>query len=399
MAIEIHANNAGLKVEEVKYADLVAEHGEPCISIYTSDCSALNGARHCLPRLMSLLRTADPRLKEVSMTAEEAEGLLTSNWRPIEETEPPFSLAQGLAIFMSRDFFGFCHLPVSVASHVAVGRQFLLRPLLPFIPIEDRFFVLALSQNHVRLFEGSRRGIHERTMHEVPGSLRQDLEGLHFERQYQMHTAASLGTHQKGAVFHGPSISQKDRLIHFFRDVDRGVADSLKGQEKPLIVAAVDYLFPIYKEANTYPYLLDEVIDGSPDLLSPNTLHDAAGKILQGQAAKACTRAFSVYNEHVNTPLTSSNLRDVLAAAERGIVRFLFVPTTGERWGSLVPPATVHLHSKEEPGDVDLLNLAAILTIRHGGHVYVVPAAKLPEGADLAAVFRFGFESHVAGAL
>jgi len=104
-----------------------------------------------------------------------------------------------------------------------------------------------------------------------------------------------------------------------------------------------------------------------------------------------------VYHEHVNTPLTSSNLRDVLAAAERGIIRSLFIPTTGERWGSLVPPATVHLHVKEEPGDDELLNLAAVLTIRHGGHVYVVPPEKLSEGADVAAVFRFGFESHVAG--
>jgi hypothetical protein len=57
------------------------------------------------------------------------------------------------------------------------------------------------------------------------------------------------------------------------------------------------------------------------------------------------------------------------------------------------------VHAKQEPGDGDLLNLAAILTLRHGGRVYLVPPEQLREGVDLAAVFRFGLGSHVAGAV
>jgi hypothetical protein len=60
----------------------------------------------------------------------------------------------------------------------------------------------------------------------------------------------------------------------------------------------------------------------------------------------------------------------------------------GEQWGSLVLPETVHLHSGQEPGDDELLNLAAVLTLRHEGPVYVVPPDELREGASLAAVFR-----------
>jgi len=277
MATNTRANSAITKdVEEAEYATLVAHHVQPCISIYTSDCSATEEEKQFLARLKRLLRTAESRLQNASMAVEEAEGLLMSNWHLFEESGPSHADAQGVAVFMSKDFFGCYRLTAPVASQVTVGHEFLVRPLLPLVPLEDHFFVLALSQNHVRLFEGSCRGIRERTMRKVPGSLHEDLEGLHFERQYQMHTAASLGTHQKGAVFHGPSIDQKDRLLHLFRDVDRGVADSLKGQQKPLIVAAVDYLFPIYREANTYPHLLDEMIDGNPDLLSANTLHAAA---------------------------------------------------------------------------------------------------------------------------
>ena len=67
----------------------------------------------------------------------------------------------------------------------------------------------------------------------------------------------------------------------------------------------------------------------------------------------------------------------------------MFVPSTGEQWGLFQPPETVHIHNKKEPVDDELLNLAAMLTLRHGGEVYVVRADELREGAEVATVFRF----------
>jgi len=395
MESSAHAKAVKAYSNDSELSELAKPHAEPCISIYTSDCWTQGRHVDCEARLNGLLRAAASQFQETVMTVEEAQALLTARWRT-QKPDRKLANPPGLAVFISSDSFATHSLPVSVTSNVTVARQFSVRPLLSLIPTADEFFVLALSQKHIRLFEGSPRGIHELEIHDVPENLREDLQGMHFERQYQMHTAASLGTHQKGAVFHGPSIHQKDLLLHFFRDVDRGVAESLQGQRKPLILAAVDYLLPIYKEANSYPHLLDEMIDGNPDLLSPVTILGAASRIMEGEAAQAGARAFAVYHEHVHSPLTSSNLRDVLVAAERGIVRFLFVPTAGDRWGSFTSPATAHLHVTKEPGDEELLNLASILTIRHGGHVYVVPPEKLPAGAHLAAVFRFGLTSHVA---
>ncbi len=396
MATDIHAMDTKDEAKEAEYAEIAAQHTPPCISLYTSKCFELADTQQCLPRLKRVLRTAESAFQNAAMTAAEAETLLESNWLTTSENSPAHSSAPGLAFFMSRDFFGYRRLPAPVADQVTVGREFLVRPLLPLVPVDDRFFVLALSQKHVRLFEGSRSAIRERTMQDFPATFREDLEGLHVERQYQMHTASSPAAHQKGAIFHGPSLERKDRLIHFFRTVDRGVADSLRGQRAPLIVAAVDYLFPIYQEANTYPHLLDEEIGGNPDLLSPDTLQAAAWKIVDKRLRETEARAFAMYNEHVNTPLTSANLREILTAAEQGLVRFLFLPSTGERWGRPAFPETVHVHAEHEAGDEELLNLAAILTLRHGGLVHVVPREQLREGADAAAVFRFGKGSQAA---
>lgn len=376
------------RIEGPDYKALTKVREGPCISVYTNRNFAAEQAKNELKRLKDLLRNAAASFENTLTTVNDAERLLESNWELVQ-AESARAGMQAEAIFLSGDFFGCYRLPASVAERVIVGSEFFIRPLLPLWRTNDRFFVLALSQKHVRLYEGSRRSMEERHLRDAPENLHEDLAGLSFERNYEMHTAASPASNQKGAFFHGPSVSNKDRLIHFFRDVDREVASTLKNQEVPLIVAAVEYLFPIYKEANTYPHLLEDMIAGNPDLLTPDALHAASWKIVESRASEAEARAFDVYKEHVNTPLTSSNLRKVIAAAASGRVRFLFVPSTGEQWGLFQSPETVHIHDKKEPGDDELLNLTAILTLRHGGEVYVVRADELREGAEVATVFRF----------
>jgi hypothetical protein len=385
----IQAQDAQTRTKEPDYEALAKAHERPCISLYMNGGSPIGPAKNDLKRVKDELRKAATSFEGTSMTVDDAERLLESNWRLIQDGTWAQAANEGVAIFLSRDFAGCCRIASPVGERFVVGSEFFVRPLLPLIPANDRFFVLALSQKHVRLFEGSRRGMEERHLQETPANLHEDLAGLSFERCYEMHTAASPASNQKGAIFHGPGISNKDRLIHFFRDVDRGVASLLKGQQAPLIVAAVEYLFPIYKEANTYPHLLEDVIRGNPDALSPDALHTASWKIFEKHLSAEAGRALDVYKAHINTPLTSSNLRKVVAAAASGTVRFLFVPATGEQWGLFEPPETVHIHETKETGDDELLNLAAILTLRHGGEVHVVRADQLRPGAEVGAVLRF----------
>jgi hypothetical protein len=40
-------------------------------------------------------------------------------------------------------------------------------------------------------------------------------------------------------------------------------------------------------------------------------------------------------------------------------------------------------------GEEDLLNLAAVQSILHGGRAFVLPGSKMPDGASIAASFRF----------
>jgi hypothetical protein len=395
---------AGMQLDypknEVKEADLsllAGAHVAPCISIYLSAGTSVDAVKRDRGHLNELLRAAEPDLRARSMTPDEVLELIEAGRKANEVPQEPASApVTSLALFASNGLFHSYRLPAAFASRVLVGSEFFIRPLLSFAAGSDRFFLLALSQNHVRLFEGSRFKIRELALRKTPENLREDLETFHFERETGFHTTTTPShsanrRDKRGLVYHGaePKPDRKERISHFFCDVEAGVAESLKGQNAPLVVATVDYLFPLYEKANTYAHLLGESISGNPDLLSPNALHSAAWKLAEKNIEAAHAKAFSVYQGHINSERTSTNVRKVVAEANSGHVRFLFVSQGAEQWGSLVPPDTVHVHAQREPGDDELLNLAAVLTIRNGGRVFVVPPDKLPQGATVAAVLRF----------
>jgi len=47
------------------------------------------------------------------------------------------------------------------------------------------------------------------------------------------------------------------------------------------------------------------------------------------------------------------------------------------------------VHETEEPGDEDLLDVAAIQTVLNSGTVYAVKAEEVPGGGPAAALFRY----------
>jgi hypothetical protein len=130
----------------------------------------------------------------------------------------------------------------------------------------------------------------------------------------------------------------------------------------------VDYLLPIYREANTYPHLLEEGIEGNPDRLSGQELHDRAWALVGPRFDRKQKQAADQYRQLAGTGRTASELEQVVTAAHRGEVETLFVALGRHRWGRFDAEAgRVEEHEPPQPGDEDLLNCAAVHAQRHGG--------------------------------
>jgi len=245
------------------------------------------------------------------------------------------------------------------------------------------------------LLQGSRYSVSDVELEGVPSNLAEALRFNDPEKQLQFHTSTGPtgGTGSRHAAFHGHGgVSKDDKvdILRYFHKVDAGLRVLLAGEKTPLVLAAVDYLLPIYQEANTYTYLADEGIVGNPDNLSAKELHQRAWAIVQPRFLEEREAVAKRFRQLADTDEASDKLAEIVPAAYHGRVETLFVALGLHQWG-IFDPATneVRIHRDSEPGDQDLMDLAAVQSFLHSGGVYAVEPERMPAEASLAALFRY----------
>jgi hypothetical protein len=68
----------------------------------------------------------------------------------------------------------------------------------------------------------------------------------------------------------------------------------------------------------------------------------------------------------------------------------LFVAAGRQNWGTFdAESGAVEISRKPETAGEDLLEIAAIQTFLTGGEVFILPADRMPDARDVAAVFRY----------
>jgi hypothetical protein len=343
-------------------------------------------------RFKNLMRQAEELLVGGGMRGQAARDLLEQA-KKLDNSEFWQYQSDGLAIFISTNVFRYYCLPVNFEELVVVTDRFHFKPLLPLLTGDGKFYILALSQNDVRLLQGTRYSVSEVDLEDVPQSIAEALKYDDPEKQFQFHTGTSQVGGDRAGMFHGQGAGndeQKDRLLRYFRKVSGGLEELLKNQRSPLVLAGVDYLLPIYKEANNYPHLMEDGITGNPEELKAEELHSSAWEIMQPYFEQAEQEVVSRYQELAGTGQTANNIQEVVSAAYYQRIESLFVPVGVQQWGLFNPSTSeIQLHQEQESGDEDLMDFAAIHTVLNGGTVYAVEPEKVPGDAPLAAVFRY----------
>lgn len=381
------------------FKELVDQSQSPCVSLYMPTYRAGAEIQQNSIRFKNLIKQAETLLQE--------QGNLRHT-ESLEFLQPAMDLdheefwrhqQEGCAVFIAEGFLRYYRVPLEFQELVIVSDRFHLKPLMPFLTGDGTFYLLALSQERIRLFEGSRHNIHEIQLEDVPQSVDEALLYDETAKDGQFRISTSRGGTdnpfpQIGSS-HGQGSPDQDkpqgRILQFFHRVDESLGKYLNDQRAPLVLAGVEYLFPIYQEANTYPHLVEEIFPiDNVGVVKAEDIHEKVWPIVEPFYTNVQQAAIEQYRELVGTGKTSTDLKEAISAAYYGRIDQLFVAVGVQEWGHFDPQTDeLQIHPEAEPGDKDLLNEAAVQTLLNGGTVYAMPPDEVPDEAELAAVFRY----------
>lgn len=297
----------------------------------------------------------------------------------------------GLAVFISQAGTKTYRLPAAFDELVVVADHFHLQPLLPVVATGEIFYVLVVSANEIRLLRGSRFGVSELALGDIPASLADALWFTDRQAQLQSHAAGRVGTGGVAATFHGQGASKDTRgvdLDRFFAEVDEGVRQILADGHAPLVLAGVGDTVSHYRHVTKYPYLVEGSIAGSAEGLLPAELHDRAWPLVEPVFTRAQDDARHAFLADAQRSVKT--LSQALVAAREGRVAALFIPLGVHCWGHFHTDRQIaEMHGERQPGDRDLIDVVAIETLTDRGDVFVVDRSNVPGDGPVAALLRF----------
>ena len=338
-------------------------------------------------RYRNLLRKAEEKLIDSDLRPQEIKEFL----KPAQDLigDAPFwqNQSDGLALYVSPVSFNYFRLPVNFEELVIVTNRFHLKPIIPAASGDMDFFILAVSQKDVRLIHGSRYGAEEMDLEAVPETVADFFRFDLLEKEFQYHTRRHPAAFQGVG---GGTEDPKDDILRYFKQVDKGIKVLMKGSHTPLVFAGVEYLYPIYKEANSYPHLMDGTITGNPGGLTADELHDQAWPLVEPIFEKEKEEAIHRYKELSGTGRASNDINDIVPAAYHGRIDTLFVAVGLQQWGRYnTDNDEVLVQDDATLNSTDLLDYAAIQTLLNGGIVYAVAPGEIPDHTSMVAIFRY----------
>jgi len=385
-------------ISRTEFRTLAEQRGETCVSLYIPTIRAGSEIQQNPIRLKNRLAEAEDQLRAAGLDTPEIASLLQPARQIIDDEVFWQKQSDGLVLFLAPNLSRAYRLPLDFESLTVVSDHFHLKPLFPLLMHNGQFYLLTLSQQNIRLFQGSHYSISEVNIEDVPTSVSSLLDYNEVERHLQFHTRTRTPGQAPGdrpGVYHGQGAVENDEkadIRKYFQRIDDALQPFLDDGKRPLVLAGVDYLLPIYWEANSYQHLAEDEIEGSPKTWDTETLHARAWEIVEPIFADEETETRQRYKAlQANAPSrTAQDVADIVSAAYFERVEALFVDKDAHRWGTFDPETNeVAEHDEQQAGDEDLLDLAAIHTFLNSGKLFSVPHASMPEDTAAAAILRY----------
>jgi hypothetical protein len=371
---------------------LFRDRQPPCLSLYQATHRHHPSNRQDPIRFRNQVKVLEESLLR-EHPKREVESLLEPFHRLGDDEEFWIHTREGLAALGARGFFRVYRLQRPVTDLVLVSDSFHTKPLMRILQSADRYQILGLNRQRIRLFEGNRDRLDEiAPASDVPTTIEDALGREHTEPHLGVY---SYGTGRRGPAMHHGHGGKKDDVDldaeRFFRAVDRAVYEKhSRPSGLPLLLAALPEYHKLFHEVSHNPHLMKTGLEVNSEALDLEGLRARAWEVVLPQYLERLGGLVEAFGAAKGTGKGTDDIASAAVAAAEGRIRTLLVDADQQVPGRMdVTTGAIELGGAGEAGVDDLLDDIGELVLRRGGEVVVVPHERMPADTGLAATFLY----------
>ena len=397
-----------------EFRQLLEVSTEPAISMYmpTSDRQEMTFKTLRLQFRAHVDQAAEKLKQAEEIDPADYEPLLERLREMVDDRSFWNRTGDGVAVFMAPGFEAVYFLPVRFEGQCVVGHNFHTRPLLEHIAAPTDYWVLAIGEKEVTFWEGTPTGVEAVVIEDLPTSLQEalmlesepDQDGINFRTGANYSTGpAGTGVGNQGGgrgnlpspIFHGHGGGKEEHnayLRQYFSEVSQGIQEYLGGAEGPLILAAVDYCHPIFRQVSKLTNLAEESIEGNVHFWNDKSIYEAAWPIAKQELEKRVETSLGEWERAFGRGAAELDPTMVARRTVEGRVHRLLLDEEARMWGDFdrTTGAIKEIHDGEEGASMrlDVFDEIAETVVQHGGEVVVLPREKMPGETGIGAILR-----------
>ncbi len=355
-------------ISKREFEDLALLQEEPSLSMFIPTFRADKNETSKL-KWKNLCKNAANELEKSGYGRKLIDTLIGPAKEKLEQPRFWNELSDGYCYFASRrNHFAYA-LPVHFESAYFISDRFLISPLLSYFSERQRFFLLLLSKQEVRFYEGNKHSI---TPVKIDDLVPQDSKMSSEPASLQYHTAGGQ------AIFHGENSGDEERIAleKYFRDVDQGLLKMLHDEQVPMVLAGVEHLIPVFRDISGYNHIEDDFIRGNVMEDDPVLLHEKAWEIIQRQNRKEKKIHPVSFDELMKREKASADLDAISNYAQEGRVETLYFHE--------------NFYKDQDPDNIWKIHTCLIDAWNNGSEIQIDAGELMPKNsAPLNALLRY----------
>lgn len=355
--------------------DLMRVRSPSCASLYVrTDPKSLGEAERL--RLKNLAREAITQLRQAGASTDDIDAI-EDQIADLEYDDIFWRYqARTLAVFVTPSSRSTFRLPDRLQQQVTVSDRFHVTPLLRAITLPQTAFILALSQNAVRVLEIlpdlPPQPVSVPDM--PPDAASAAVRSLDEPTSWQL----------QGREPH------KIRMRQFARQVDQALRRVLPGQGVPLVLAATEPLDSIFRSLCHYPDLAPATIAGNPEDVGDDGLATRAREVIDQWHADQLEELRDRFEQRASQDQTAIDVADIARFATIGAIDILFVDIDARIPGRVDDrTGAVSFAEADSAVTYSVVDEITRRTWFTGGRVLALRRDDIPRGGELAAILRY----------